>query len=249
MRVEYVMWSWMGRFWLCCALMCGIAAGSVGCAGAQQVADAPKPAPQDLFEPLRAPYRKAFTATHHEDRLGAKGGVQEMLKILEGLKTSAPASWPAAYQEQPELVQEAIELFLNQTKVAGALNITGEYQEAHQTLEELGEFLRRVRSGLGVEHPTDKMLVLYMELKALQRVMVQPQLDEQAQRAYVEAIDRQVVALMQTKSWPDKSCQELTLWEPLLVLKTTLAAQERALMEQAVSLARNHFYSIFGRCG
>lgn len=239
----------MGRLGLMGALMCGLLAGSVACTGPQQVADSPTPAPQDLFEPLRAPYRKAFTATHHEDRLGAKGGVQEMLKILEGLKTSAPSTWPTAYQAQPELVLEAIELFLNQTKVAGALNITGEYREAHQTLEELGEFLRRVRSGLGVDHPTDKMLVLYMELKALQRVTVQPQLDEQAQLAYVEAIERHIQALMLTREWPDPGCKEPALWEPLMVLRPTLKTQDRALMEQAVSLARNHFYSIFGRCG
>ena len=215
--------------------------GSAGCASAPALPEA-SVAPADLFEPLRLPYRQAFTATRYEDRAAARASVQQMLQFLEGLRLADPARWPDPYGAQPDLVHEAIQLFVTQTKVAGLLNLTGDYHQAHQTLEELGVSLSRVRVGLGVWHPTDHFLVIHEQIKLIERGLAQPQVDWQAQRHHLSQLERATQRLAQ-------GCPEPTLWASLAALGPAAAAQDRDALARAAALARAQFYRGFARCG
>lgn len=246
--------SW--RRCLCVIIMVVVGSfGLVGCSTPQNGGQDGAPSegalnsPKDLFEPLRVPYRDAFTATFQEDKFKAKGSVQQMLEILETLKVSAPSSWPAPYRDQPELTQEAIELFLNQTKVAGALNITGDYKQAHQTLEELGEFLRKVRGGLGVEHPTDQLMLLLNQLKLIQRGLNEPEPDWQQLQIYGAAIKREGQQLRLELGQASSDCQQAQGWDAFDALDEATKTLDRAVVEGAVVVARGQFYQLFQRCG
>lgn len=206
--------------------------------------------PQDLFEPLREPYLRAFHSARLGDKYQTKTHIQQMLQVLERLRTYPSESWPSPYRGEVQLTQKAIELLVNQVKVVGVLNITGQHQEAYATLLDAGYVLKRVRRHLGIVRPTDHMLGIYRALEQIKTNLDATTMDWAAQQAQVDIIQshRQALGQLPRSDWP-KRCLANDRWHWIIALEKIVKQNNRELLTEQWQLARRQFYSTFQTCG
>ena len=232
----------------CVVFGCG---GGQGTNVAREVTVAkPEPEPQDLFEPLRQPYKDAVRASRAGDQLATRRSIRAMLTALERARTARTGGWPAPYDSEPELTTTALELLINQTKVVGALSLTGQSEEAYTTLMDLGGVLQGVRKHLGVARPTDLLIGVYQQLEGIETALASGQIDWRALDVTISLMFNAIGQLrgMSDEGLPE-ACQSAQTWATFDALNEAAARGQQTPLYESWLDASRAFPAIFELCG
>lgn len=234
-------------------MMCG--GGVMACTTAHPTSDpevqeiAPKPKPQDLFETLRQPYKDAVRSSRVGDKRATRHSIRAMLEALERVRLTKASAWPAPYNSEPELMESALKLLINQTKVSGVLSLTGEYEEAYTTLMDLGGVLKGVRRHLGITRPTDLLIGVYQALEGIESEMASGQEQWVKQLAYITQIQEYIDRLQAMPDAMPVSCRAPNTWAFVGVLREAAELKQRQLLYESWLKASREFHVTLQLCG